>query len=98
MHTARVSVEILTEPAWRVEAHCRSKNVGSFFAPSHFERKDEKKTREASARALCGACTVQPQCLAYALTVAEPHGIWGGLNVQERRRLLRKRAAEAATA
>jgi hypothetical protein len=26
--------------------------------------------------------------------VQEPHGIWGGLNELERRRLLRKRAAE----
>ena len=39
---------------------------------------------------------MQPQCLSYSLTVAEPHGIWGGLNELERRRLLRKQAAEAA--
>ena len=98
MYTPRASVESLTEPAWRVAAHCRSKSAGYFFTPSHFERKDERKTREAAARALCGACEVQSQCLTYALTVAEPHGIWGGLNERERRRLLRKRAAEAASA
>jgi WhiB family redox-sensing transcriptional regulator len=38
---------------------------------------------------------VQKACLEYSLTVQEPHGIWGGLNELERRRLLRKRAAEA---
>ena len=96
MHTARPSVESVIEPAWRVDAQCRSKNAGFFFPPAHFERKDEKKTREGAARALCGSCRVQPQCLSYSLTVAEPHGIWGGLNELERRRTLRKQAAEGA--
>ena len=96
MHTPRLSAESLTEPAWRVDAQCRSKNAVSFFAPPHFERREEKKARESAARALCGACKVQPQCLSYSLTVAEPHGIWGGLNELERRRLLRKQAAEDA--
>jgi WhiB family redox-sensing transcriptional regulator len=81
------------EPSWRVQAQCRGDNAVHFFAPSHFERKPEKDLREGQARALCAACPVRDRCLDYALTQQEPHGIWGGLNELERRRLLRKRTA-----
>jgi WhiB family redox-sensing transcriptional regulator len=84
-----------SEPAWRGRAECRRESAVHFFAPAHFERKDEKDSRESQARALCRTCPVMEACLEYSLTVMEPHGIWGGLNELERRRLLRKRAAEA---
>ena len=94
MHTPRLVADRLSEPVWRVDAQCRSKNAVHFFAPPHFERKEEKRAREDAARALCGACKVQTQCREYALDVQEPHGIWGGLNELERRRILRKKLAE----
>jgi len=79
---------------WRGQAECRrSSSITAFFPPSHFELKPEKDEREEAARALCRACAVQQECLEYALDVREPHGIWGGLNELERRRLIRKRAA-----
>jgi WhiB family redox-sensing transcriptional regulator len=84
-----------TEPTWRGAAECRRTNAVHFFAPSHFERKEEKDLREGQARALCRACPVLRDCLDYSLAVQEPYGIWGGLNELERRRTLRKRAAEA---
>ncbi len=98
MHTPRLVADRQIEPTWRGDALCRQRNAGYFFAPPHFERKEEKKAREGAARALCGGCKVQRQCLDYALAVQEPHGIWGGLNEIERRRVLRAqaRAAEAA--
>ena len=96
--TARVPA-VLAEPSWRGDAECRKASAAAqavhFFAPSHFERKDEKDFREGQARALCRACPVLEVCREYSLAVQEPHGIWGGLNELERRRLLRKRAAEA---
>jgi WhiB family transcriptional regulator, redox-sensing transcriptional regulator len=81
------------DQGWRAHAVCRTPSAVHFFAPAHFERKPEKDAREGAARALCRSCPVQPQCLEYSLAVEEPHGIWGGLNELERRRLLRKRAA-----
>ena len=69
-----------------------------FSAHGHLERREEKQRREAAARALCAACPVQVDCLDYALVVQEPHGIWGGLNELERRRLLRLRAEQQAGA
>jgi WhiB family redox-sensing transcriptional regulator len=50
------------------------------------------------ARALCRRCKVQPQCLDYSIQVEEGHGIWGGLNELERKRLLRRRRAAAESA
>lgn len=59
-----------------------------FFPPSQFERKDERLEREQRAKGICGQCPVCKPCLAYALRIREPHGIWGGLNELERRSLL----------
>ena len=98
MHTPRTVDDRVLEPTWRVDAQCRERNAVHFFAPPHFERREEKRSREGAARALCGSCKVQAECLDYSLTVQEPHGIWGGLNELERKRLLRKRAAEAESA
>ena len=86
----------LMEPGWRADAACHGANAESFFPPSHFERKPEKDLREGAARALCGRCPVRQQCLDYALLVEEPHGIWGGLNELERRRLIRQRQGRSA--
>ena len=66
-----------------------------FFPPHHAERKNERLSRERRAKAICASCPVLEPCLDYALTIREPHGIWGGLNEMERRAMLRQRAAEA---
>ena len=91
-----MSQSLQSEPVWRASARCRRENAVHFFPPPHFERKEEKDSREGAARALCAACPVQRECLDYALTVQEPHGIWGGLNELERRRLVRKQALRPA--
>lgn len=59
-----------------------------FFPPAHFERKDEKLEREGRAKAICATCSVQQECLDYALRIREQHGIWGGLSESERKPLL----------
>ena len=73
---------------WQVQGACRGPRASAFFPPSHFERKDAKARREATAKDICSRCPVQRQCLDYALGIRELHGIWGGLNEVERRRLL----------
>jgi WhiB family redox-sensing transcriptional regulator len=81
---------------WRANAECQTENAVYFYAPSHFERKPEKDLREGTARQLCRQCKVREQCLDYSLQVAESHGIWGGLNELERKRLLRRLKAQSA--
>jgi WhiB family redox-sensing transcriptional regulator len=84
------------ELTWRSYAECRGESAVHFFPPNHFERKPEKDMREGAARALCRRCRVQEECLDYALTTEEPHGIWGGMNELERQRLLRRRRLATA--
>jgi WhiB family transcriptional regulator, redox-sensing transcriptional regulator len=84
------------DSTWRARAECRGENAFYFYPPSHFERKPEKDFREGMARALCRSCKVKQECLDYSLQVEESHGIWGGLNELERKRLLRKRRAQSA--
>ena len=81
---------------WRAGAECQTGNAVYFYAPSHFERKPEKDLREGIARALCRKCKVREQCLNYSLQVVESHGIWGGLNELERKRLIRSLRAQTA--
>ena len=81
-----------TDDAWQVKAACRGPQAAVFFPPTSFERKDEKLDRERRAKAICATCPVKRPCLEYALKIKEPHGIWGGCNEAERKRLLDARA------
>lgn len=38
-------------------------------------------------------CSVKSDCLAYSLQIREQHGIWGGLNENERKSMLADREA-----
>jgi WhiB family redox-sensing transcriptional regulator len=76
------------EDTWQVKAACRGPQAEVFFPPPQFERKDEKLEREARAKQICADCAVRQPCLDYAIAIREPHGIWGGLNENERRQLL----------
>ena len=80
---------------WQFEAACRGQDAGLFFAPSYFEKHEEKEAREAKAKVFCMRCPVRDHCLDYALRIREAHGIWGGLNEMERRQLLRQRQLAA---
>lgn len=77
---------------WQVRAACRGPKSSVFFPPASGERRDERELREARAKVICADCAVSTDCLDYALSIKEPHGIWGGLNEHERSQLLATRA------
>ena len=77
------------EYGWQWRAACRGEDDDLFFAPNHPEPKEDRAHRERQAKAICAVCPVRIECLEYAVRIREPHGIWGGLNEQERRRLIR---------
>ena len=79
---------IRNDELWQIKAACRGPQAAVFFPPSHFERKDEKLERETRAKAICAQCVVREPCLDFALSIREPHGIWGGLNELERKALI----------
>lgn len=76
---------------WQFDGACRGGDATLFFAPTYFEKREQKNVREAKAKSYCRRCSVRDDCLEYALGIHEPHGIWGGLNESERRQLLRER-------
>ncbi len=73
---------------WQQRGLCRAEDSTVFFPPSHFEHKPEREAREAKAKAICERCPVRVECLDWALTVREPHGVWGGRSEIERKHLL----------
>lgn len=75
---------------WYRLAACRGEPTALFFPDAG--RADPAEV--AKAKAVCASCPVREPCLAAGW--GEPHGIWGGLTVRERRALRRPRSREAA--
>ncbi len=69
--------------AWQEDALCSQTDPEAFFPEKGGSTRDAKK--------ICSSCSVNTECLEYALKNDERFGIWGGLSERERRRL-RKRA------
>ncbi len=76
------------DDTWQRKAACRGPESTLFFAPTLPEARADRDAREERAKRICRECSVRGECLEYALRIREPHGIWGGLNEQERRGLL----------
>ena len=77
-----------TTSSWELRAACRDTQFSWFISRLAGESASQRRTREAAAKQICAGCSVREECLDYALRVAEPFGIWGGLNEAERRDLL----------
>lgn len=77
------------ELEWQLRALCRHEPVETFFPEKKFPH------NTAAAKAICRDCPVSAECLQYALNRNERHGVWGGLNDKERRKLRRGRAGVA---
>ena len=59
-------------PSWTEEANCKGADADLFFP--------ERGASTRKAKAICRACTVQDECLEYAVEQSEKFGIWGGLS------------------
>lgn len=74
-------------PDWWDRAACRGIDPDVFF-PTAGEP-------VAPAKAICATCPVRTHCRDHALDHHEDHGIWGGLDARQRRRILRDRRRAA---
>lgn len=63
---------------WRDHAACKGQTE-LFFGPTR-ERPGHTDERVSAARGVCASCPVQMQCLDFALTTRQPHGVWAGLD------------------
>ena len=68
---------------------CRSADPDLFFGPDA-EFVTARRAREAKAKAICAGCPARADCLAFALGTGQAYGVWGGLNEDERRAMLRR--------
>lgn len=88
-----VGATALTEDhRWQLRGACRNATHDLFYSGDD-ERPIERKLREQSARQVCRNCAVTTHCLAYALEIEEPHGMWGGMSENERQRIRPRIAA-----
>jgi WhiB family redox-sensing transcriptional regulator len=70
-------------PDWHKDAACRGMGAELFFPP--------RGQSPAAAKSICASCPVQRECLDFALTYYEGHGIWGGMSERGRRSLYQRR-------
>ena len=66
---------------WMEQGVCAQTDPDAFFP--------DKGGATRHAKAICRTCSVQDECLQYALDNGERYGVWGGYSERERRRVLR---------
>ena len=65
---------------WERHAACTGADQRIFFPAA-------VRNSTAKAKAICATCTVRAECLEFAQRTRQTHGVWGGLDVTERRAL-----------
>lgn len=78
---------------WSRHAVCRELDPAMFFPEGEG---GATALIVEEAKGYCRSCPVMHECLEEALDRAEPAGVWGGLDEDERRNLLRPPADPAA--
>ena len=82
---------VLTLTDWRELSACRDSDPDIFFPVGTTGPAVDMIER---ATAICTACTVQEECLLYALETNQEAGVWGGLPEDDRRRYRTRWLAE----
>jgi len=93
-HGRRCAVR-LGNRAWVDQAACRDEDPEMFFRVDG-ERPESWHARLAEAKDVCMVCEVRATCLEDALAKPEKHGVFGGLDEEERKLELKRRARLAA--
>lgn len=99
---ARAADALKVDQPWRQLAACQGR--GLVMDPPAEEVKAAQELGDErllwrSGKELCWSCEVYDQCRTWVLGLpkeADPSGVCGGMTEHERRRVRRKRAAEAA--
>lgn len=66
---------------WHCAAACRSCDPELFFPISPAGPATECQVTEA--KAVCARCPVRAECLDWALSTGQAHGVWGGMSERE---------------
>ena len=74
--------------AWADRAACAGMDPNLWFI-------EERGGSYEEARAVCATCAVTTECLQWALDTRTDHGVFGGLDPRQRRKLRRLTLAES---
>jgi WhiB family transcriptional regulator, redox-sensing transcriptional regulator len=75
---------------WQAAGACLSADPEIFFPVSGM---GASTAQIEQARRICAGCQVRRECLEYAMSTGESHGIWGGTTPEDRTRVRRQEAA-----
>ncbi len=78
---ARIAAPHADRAGWMLRGACRSEDPELFFP---IAAAGPALAQVSSAKAVCGRCPVQANCLSYALVTVQNDGIWGGTTTEER--------------
>jgi WhiB family transcriptional regulator, redox-sensing transcriptional regulator len=81
--------------SWWEEAACQGADPELFFPVT---ARGVVMTETELAKAICSCCPIKLRCLEFALRTKQSHGVWGGLDEDERRRYTSRRDAQEARA
>lgn len=79
---------------WRQSSACRDTDPELFFPVGTTGQAVEQI---ANAKAVCGQCLAQSECLQFALDTNQDSGVWGGSSEEERRAMRRLARRQRAT-
>ena len=80
---------------WRAAGACLSADPDLFFPISSSGPAERQIAR---AKTICAGCRVRRECLEFAITHDQVHGIWGGTTPEDRQRERRRKRRAAAAA
>jgi WhiB family redox-sensing transcriptional regulator len=92
MNNEKLPKPLIEYYEWQERGKCRGEDPELFFLPSNV-RMSNKDRLIAKAKAVCVECPVISECLQFALDAEEQYGVWGGLSVEERNIILRRKKA-----
>lgn len=77
------------EADWRSRSACLNADPELFFPLSSMGPSLEQL---AQAKQICRRCPVRAECLEFALSTQQTHGVWGGTSEEERKGLVAARS------
>lgn len=81
LSTSVLHADIAAKDDWMGKGAC--KGLTHLFFPAAAERPQARERREATARQVCGSCSVRVECRDFAREAHE-YGFWGGESEDER--------------
>ncbi|MEV1048692.1 WhiB family transcriptional regulator [Streptomyces sp. NPDC049916] len=83
------SADLPVNTNWGTHAACRDEDPDLFFPVG---TTGPAIVQAEEAKAVCHRCPVMNECLDWALDSGQDHGVWGGTDENERRRIQRRAA------